>query len=108
MTNTRVTPAEQPPSRVEVVTRRIERADRPSVPPWWQPLFAACSTSSIFLSPSWLQTWLEIYGGEFEKSWVHWESNDGVVGGCLLLSRRIRVRSLPLRTLFLNASGQAK
>ena len=77
------------------------------VPDWWGALFAAAADASIFLSPEWLATWLEVYGSEFSGCWVRWSEADRVVGGCLLVERVISRRGIPLRTLFVNATGEA-
>src|SRR5581483_10276938 len=77
------------------------------VPKWWESLFNASRSRSIFLSASWIQTWLEIYGDDFEGVWVHWEMQGAVVGGGLLLERVVRVKNIPFRSIFLNATGVA-
>jgi CelD/BcsL family acetyltransferase involved in cellulose biosynthesis len=78
-----------------------------SVPDWWAPLFEASGSDSVFVSPAWMQAWLGLYGNDFQGSWVHWEADGRVVAGCLLVERVVRVRSIPMRSLFLNATGQA-
>jgi CelD/BcsL family acetyltransferase involved in cellulose biosynthesis len=77
------------------------------VPAWWQPLFEASGTDSVFVSAAWMQAWLELYGDAFRGSWVRWEADGRIVGGCLLVERVIRVKSIPMRSLYLNATGQA-
>jgi hypothetical protein len=77
------------------------------IPSWWQPLFETSGCISVFLSAAWLQSWLEVYGGDFDGEWVHWEDDGRVVGGCLLLERVIRVKGVPLRSVFLNLTGIA-
>lgn len=77
------------------------------IPAWWEPLRAATSNHSVFLSGAWLQTWLEVYGAHFRAEWVRWEDSGAVVAGTLLVHRTVRNRGLPLRTAFFNASGEA-
>jgi CelD/BcsL family acetyltransferase involved in cellulose biosynthesis len=88
--------------------RCVERFD-PSekIPAWWQPLFEAAGVGSIFVSPAWMQAWIDLYGASFQGAWVHWEVEGRVVAGCLLAERVIPVRSIPFRSLFLNATGHA-
>jgi Acetyltransferase (GNAT) domain len=74
-------------------------------PQWWAPLLAASCRQSIFLTPAWLDTWLEIYGDEFDGEWVCWERDGKAVGGCLVLSHTLRKGLIPLRRLYLNATG---
>jgi CelD/BcsL family acetyltransferase involved in cellulose biosynthesis len=92
-----------------VVTRHIESvAGRAVVPAWWGPLYDASCNRSIFLSEAWIQNWLDIYGADFEVHWIHWTRGEEVVGGCLLLQRAIAVRFVKLRTLYVNATGEAR
>ncbi|HEY9026308.1 MAG TPA: GNAT family N-acetyltransferase [Burkholderiaceae bacterium] len=77
------------------------------LPDWWAPLFEASGNDSVFLSPAWMATWIAVYGADFTGSWVHWEADGRVVAGCLLVERVIRVRRVPFRTQFLNATGKA-
>lgn len=76
------------------------------VPYWWEPLFRLCPNRSIFLSGDWIQTWLEVYGNEFEAKWVRWEHNGAVVGGCLLVTKMAWKWLFPMRSLYLNATGE--
>ena len=77
------------------------------LPDWWRPLFESSASGSVFLSPAWMQTWIATYGAHFEGSWVHWEVDGRVVAGCLLVERVIRVKRIPFRSQFLNATGHA-
>lgn len=77
------------------------------LPEWWAPLFEASGNDSVFLSPAWMATWIAVYGAEFTGSWVHWEVDGRVVAGCLLVERIIRVKGIPFRSQFLNATGKA-
>lgn len=77
------------------------------LPDWWAPLFEASGSDSVFLSPAWMQSWIAVYGADFEGSWVHWEAGGRVVAGCLLVERVVRVKGIPMRSQFLNATGHA-
>jgi hypothetical protein len=79
-----------------------------SLPDWWAPLFEASGSDSVFLSPAWMATWIAVYGADFNGSWVRWEADDRVVAGCLLVERVIKVKGVPFRSQFLNATGQAE
>lgn len=78
------------------------------VPSWWEALFARSSYASSFVSPAWIQTWLEVYGAGFSGSWVCWESAGEIVGGCLVLERSVRWHSLPVRSVYLNAGAESQ
>lgn len=91
------------------VTRHLDRwRHATDVPSWWGPLWEAASDSSIFLSEDWLRSWLEVYGRDFDGYWVHWRHGGAVVGGCLLVSRVVWLKFIPLRTFFVNATGDAR
>jgi hypothetical protein len=75
-------------------------------PAWWEPLFQASRDSAMFLSRPWMQTWLEVYGADFRCHWVRWEVDGRDVGGCLLVARTSWKRLVPLRSLYLNATGE--
>ena len=78
------------------------------LPQWWVPLYDASCNRSVFLSGAWLQCWLEVYGDDFDGFWVRWEEDGVVVGGCLFLERTISRSCIRLRTLYLNATGEAR
>lgn len=77
------------------------------VPDWWFPLFEIASRPSIFLSADWLQTWIDVYGDEFEGQWIRWEEGGTVVGGCLIIARTVRKSLVGIRSVYLNATGDA-
>lgn len=78
------------------------------LPAWWAPLFEASGNDSVFLSPVWMRNWIDVYGAGFSGSWVHWEHGGRVVAGCLLVERMVRVKGVPFRSQFLNATGKAE
>ena len=78
------------------------------MPHWWQPLYEGSGSDSVFLSPAWMAAWVAVYGAGFEGSWVRWEVDGRVVAGCLLVERVVPVKSIPFRSLFLNATGEAE
>ena len=78
------------------------------LPEWWAPLFEASGSDSVFLSPAWVASWVAVYGVDFTGSWVRWEVDGRVVAGCLLVERVIRIKGVPFRSQFLNATGKAE
>ena len=78
-----------------------------TLPDWWEPLYEAACNRSIFLCGAWLQSWLEIYGSEFEGQWISWEKDGAIVAGCLCVTRRVHKNIFTFRTLYLNATGEA-
>jgi CelD/BcsL family acetyltransferase involved in cellulose biosynthesis len=87
--------------------RTLALGESPRLPSWWPVLFRDAGCGSIFLSPAWLQGWIDLYAAEFDGEWLWWEADGRVVAGCLLLERVIRVKGVPLRSVFLNATGLA-
>lgn len=77
------------------------------VPAWWTPLCEASPQSSFYLSPTWLRTWLEVYGPRFKAEWLRWDLDGRPVAGCLLVRGVYRQRGIPFRTIFLNATARA-
>lgn len=77
------------------------------LPEWWGPLFQASANRSVFLSDSWMQSWIEVYANDFKGWWVSWDQDGTIVAGCLLLSRVVWKQFIPLRSLYLNATGEA-
>lgn len=90
---------------LEAVTSPLVRDG--GVPPWWQALFRSACNPSVFLSHAWMHSWLEVYQAGFRGVWVRWEYRGATVGGCLLLTRAIRKGGVPMRSLFINATGEA-
>jgi len=77
------------------------------VPHWWGPLFQRSRTRSVFLSEAWMQSWLDVYAHDFSGWWIRWQDGDTIVAGCLLLRRVVWKQFIPLRTLYINATGEA-
>jgi len=77
-----------------------------ALPAWWAPLFEATEDAAIFLSPWWMQSWLDTYGARFRGEWVRWEREGRVVAGVLVVRGTLRKALLPLRCLFLNATAE--
>lgn len=82
-------------------------ASKTVLPDWWGPLFHSSANQSVFLSESWMRSWLEVYAADFKGWWVRWSHDGTTVAGCLLLSRVVWKQFIPLRSLYLNATGEA-
>lgn len=93
-------------SEPHLVAEIVRAQPAAGMPAWWDALSRNAGNASVFLSTAWMQTWLEIYGADFELFWVCWREAGNVVGGCLLASRTTWSWLLPSRSLFLNASGE--
>src|SRR3546814_7068558 len=54
-----------------------------------------------------MRTWLEVYAADVKGWWVRWDHDGTTVAGCLLLGRVVWKQFIPLRSLYLNATGEA-
>ena len=79
-----------------------------SVPEWWRELFERATDGSIYVSPAWVQTWLELYGRDFSGSWLRWQAGAATVAGCLLLRRTVWRLGWPMATLCVNGSNDTR
>jgi len=85
--------------------RIVEPASNwPQFAPRWEKL-AESAESSIFLSPLWIETWLETFGDVVDASLVSFRSAGHDVGACLVV-RSAPSLMQPLRKVSLNASGE--
>jgi hypothetical protein len=76
------------------------------LPVWWAALYERVKNPSIFLSPQWVQAWLEIYGADFKGKVLSWWFDDLCVAGGLLLFRPAKRGPFPIRFAILNTAGE--
>jgi hypothetical protein len=76
------------------------------LPAWWAGLFEAAPDAAIFMSPWWMGTWLEVYGGQFECQWIRWRDGERVVAGCLLAFGPVRKQLIPMRAMYFNGTAE--
>ncbi|MGA2596363.1 MAG: GNAT family N-acetyltransferase [Bryobacteraceae bacterium] len=85
-------------------TMVVPAAPWSSIAPIWTEL-AETSQSSIFMSPLWVETWLETFGDLVKASLVTFQNDRSSVGTCLIVEPR-RSWKRPLRRITINASGE--
>lgn len=86
---------------------REEAFNPTSGPPvWWSKLFSEVQVGSIFLSPQWIQTWLDIYGMDFSGKLLSWWQNDICIAGVILLFRPAKLGPFPIRLAILNTAAE--
>ena len=95
------------PSKKHIIAVISQFVVGAGLPSWWRSLFDSSCNASVFLSPAWLESWLEVYGEEFEGVWVRWEVGGMVIGGCLLVTRTLWNWGIPIKATFLNATGES-
>lgn len=87
-------------------TSIYDSGEWPRIRPAWCELAAASQDSSFFLSPAWVETWLEVFGARLNTTILVFEDKAGPVGACLLVRANRRFGIIPLERLSLNASGE--
>lgn len=76
------------------------------LPAWWAGLFQQAGKVSVFLSPQWVRTWIDVYGADFAGKVLSWWSGDTCVAGAMLLSRPGKRGPFPIRLAILNTAGE--
>jgi CelD/BcsL family acetyltransferase involved in cellulose biosynthesis len=96
-----------------VSTVRAEAHPTSSWPRWsaaWAELAASAPNAGFFLGPSWVETWLEIFGAALRPHVVVFrrrdEQSDEIVGMCLVVYRDERRGPFPVRRAYLNTTGE--
>jgi CelD/BcsL family acetyltransferase involved in cellulose biosynthesis len=74
----------------------------------WTSLWQRSERPSIFMSPQWMATWLEVFGSQLQPTLFQVYDEQGPVTCFALVSTSERQRGLPVRRLYLNASGEGQ
>jgi len=61
---------------------------------------------SFFLSPAWVNTWLQVFGSLLGTKILIFAKNKQIVGACLLTERTIRRGPFAVRRIYLNTAGE--
>jgi CelD/BcsL family acetyltransferase involved in cellulose biosynthesis len=78
----------------------------PLIAPVWARLAESSEQCSFFMTPAWVETWLEVFGPRMKVSIVVFEAAGEPVGACLLVTTSRRAVLIPLRRIVLNTSGE--
>lgn len=71
----------------------------------WATLWRQCG-ASFFLSPDWVETWLETFGASLDAEVAVFRRGHQPIGACVL-ARRIHWRKIvPMRRVYLNCAGE--
>lgn len=95
------------PYKREIQTKAYSWKNWSDICPQWEILFEQ-SHASFFLSPEWVETWLEIFGGQLEPEILVFELEGKTVGACLLVHRIFWRKCVPMRRVYLNCAGEAE
>jgi hypothetical protein len=74
----------------------------------WALLADQSSQTTYFLTPDWVDAWLEVYGGRLRPELVVFSAAETPVGACLLVRRTEWVAGFPVRRIYLNTSGEGE
>ena len=90
------------PVTVESLTPR----DWPAVAPVWKGLSERTAEATFFISPDWVETWLEAFAPRLRVEILLFHGAGEAVGACLLVRRTVRKGPFPVRTVYLNTAGE--
>jgi CelD/BcsL family acetyltransferase involved in cellulose biosynthesis len=89
---------------------RVESHTHASWPRWsgvWAELAALSPQASFFVGPSWVETWLEVFGAQLRPRILVVRGGGGEVTGiCLVVFRTERRGPFPVRRVYLNTAGE--
>ncbi len=91
-----------------LVRQTMVMAQPARLPDWWAPLYGLAGNASAFLSPAWMQAWLDSYGADFGGTWVCWRRDGQVVAGMLLLHGSCRRKRVRLDGLYVNIGSETR
>jgi CelD/BcsL family acetyltransferase involved in cellulose biosynthesis len=74
--------------------------------PRWRELFEDIPRASFFLSPDWVETWLDTFGRALRPSIFRVDADGETIGACLLVSSSGRRGPFPVRRVYLNTAGE--
>jgi CelD/BcsL family acetyltransferase involved in cellulose biosynthesis len=72
----------------------------------WSELAAVSPYSSFFLSPEWVESWLETFAASLRPEILVFESDGRPVGICLLVRTVVRVGPFRVTRVYLNTAGE--
>ena len=96
-------------SRLEALNKLrhvTEEFSGTGIPQWWPALFDAAANSSPFLSPAYIETWVEVFSAPFSGQWISWYDGDTCVAGTVLLSRRSKRGPVPVHLLVIGTGAE--
>lgn len=73
--------------------------------PTWADLTARCG-ASFFLTPHWVETWLEVFGEDFDPQLIVLSEGGMPVAACMLVRRLFWRKFVPMRRVYLNCAGE--
>src|SRR3990167_3040580 len=72
----------------------------------WAGLVNLSPYASFFLTPEWVESWLEIFGPLFKVEILLFHAGDTLAGACLLVYRTTWQGPFRIRRVYLNTGGE--
>lgn len=72
----------------------------------WAGLVERCPHATFFVSPPWVETWLDAFAARLDPQIVLFRDDGEVIGACLLARSVVRKGPFTLRRLSLNTAGE--
>ncbi|MFI5115097.1 MAG: GNAT family N-acetyltransferase [Terriglobales bacterium] len=86
---------------------RYEYADWQDIRGIWALLSEASPYSTFFISPQWVDSWLQVFGPRLHPEiLIFHDAHEQSVGACILVRRTIRRGPFAIRRVFLNTTGE--
>lgn len=92
------------PQEVKVV--RYDPAAWSTVGRVWADLASLSPYTTFFVTPEWVESWLEVFARDLEVEILVFEGDARPVGTCLLVHRVCRYGPFPSRCVFINTAGE--
>ena len=72
----------------------------------WAGLVERCPHATFFVSPPWVETWLDAFAARLDPEIVVFREDGDAIGACLLVRSIVRKGPFALRRLSLNTAGE--
>src|SRR5436190_1007753 len=78
----------------------------PTVLPLWKELSERSPHTTFFLTPAWVEAWIEVFGELLQPDIAVFRTPETCVGACLLVHRNDRRGPFQVRRVYLNTAGE--
>lgn len=89
-----------------VTVELLGARDWPAIAPAWKDLAERSAQATFFISPAWVETWLEEFAPRLDVEILLFHGRGEPVGACLLVRRTVLKGPFPVRTVYLNTAGE--
>ena len=92
----------------ECDVERIDGAHWKALRPDWERLHSESETPTFFLSSTWMDAWLAVFGAGAKPFFLRFEIRNSLVGMVLICRGQNRLGPFPIRQLHINTAGEGK